>query len=272
VVSVASRGSERLVERLVKSRDEAVAAEMRATEATEKRGQAERAKARAEAADVAKSDFLASMSHELRTPLNAILGYTELVSEEIAPVAPESLRDLERIARASTHLRVLIDDVLDLSKVEAGRLELRVEPVELGPLFDELQKTAQPLVERRQNTLEIATTDLVVRADTTRVLQVLLNLVGNSAKFTEEGRIQVAAERVEGMVQIDVVDDGCGMTPEQLETAFQVFGMVERGSRPEGGTGLGLPLARRLAETMGGTLEAQSVPGRGTTMRVRLPA
>ncbi|MCB9677152.1 MAG: HAMP domain-containing histidine kinase [Alphaproteobacteria bacterium] len=254
---VAAWSSERLVRRVLNARDAELEAERRAAHEESLRMQAELATARSVARDEAKSTFLASMSHELRTPLNAIIGYAELVREELDDDGLQE--DLGRIASSGQHLRRLIDDVLDLSKIEAGRFEVRDEDVGLAEVFDEVATTARPLVLKRGNTLEIADGHgLVARADRVRVVQVLLNLVGNAAKFTESGRVSVEVEAV---------------TAEQLESAFEAFSQVGGEAvetRTEGGTGLGLPLARRLTEAMGGTLTATSTPGVGTAMRVTL--
>jgi len=232
---------------------------------------AERELLQIEARDTAKSEFLTSMSHELRTPLNAILGYTELLQEELED-QPEVVADLERIHGSGSHLRRLIDDVLDLSRVEAGRLTLEVEEVALTDVLVQLERSVAPLVRARDNALHVGDTELCVRADGVRLLQILVNLVGNAAKFTEAGRIDVVANGILGGVVVEVADTGRGMDPEQLRRAFQPFETVGNDHLEEGGTGLGLPLSKKLAEAMGGDLTATSRPGEGTKVKVFLPA
>jgi len=228
--------------------------------------------ARARAADEAKSGFLAAMSHELRTPLNAVLGYAELVSEEVEHVAPHALPDLDRIVRAGQHLRRLIDDVLDLSKIEAGRMTVLREPFAVEEVVSDVVQTTRSLVEVRHNRLESMVTEgLTVIGDRQRLHQILLNLIGNSAKFTREGRIWLWAVEDEGRVAVVVGDDGKGMTTDELASAFEKFGQADDPSVPEGGTGLGLPIALELTAAMGGHLVATSEPGRGTEIMLRLP-
>ncbi|MEN0068222.1 MAG: HAMP domain-containing sensor histidine kinase [Myxococcota bacterium] len=219
----------------------------------------------------AQSAFLTSMSHELRTPLNAILGYVELVAEEIADLAPDSVADLERVGVAGRHLRRLIDDVLDLSKLEAGKLVVDDAIVAIGPLLDEVADASRTLAKARGNVLIVDIPAVVrVRGDELRLRQVLLNLVSNSAKFTADGTITLRAVRAHHGVVVSVSDTGCGMTAAELEQAFRRFGQNPHDAPAEGGTGLGLTIARELTLAMGGSLEASSAPGIGTTMALRL--
>ncbi len=234
--------------------------------------EAEMAATRARAADEAKSGFLAAMSHELRTPLNAVLGYAELLGEELEDRVPEALADLERITRSGQHLRRLIDDVLDLSKVEAGRMVVAREPFAIGDVVEDVLQTTRSLVFARNNQIEAQIADgLTAIGDRQRLRQILLNLVGNSAKFTSDGQIYVRAVEDEGRAAVVVGDTGQGMTVQELKRAFEKFGQAGDPTKPEGGTGLGLPIARELTAAMGGHLVATSEPGRGTEIMLRLP-
>lgn len=228
-----------------------------------------RAEAAERRANQAKSDFLANMSHELRTPLNAMLGYTELVAEEVAELdAPGVIGDLQRIGRSGDHLLQLVNDILDLSKIEAGRMELTLEPVELEPLVNATLDALGPVLGARGNTVETELAAVVVSADVVRLQQCLSNLLANAAKFTEGGRITVRV-RDDG---IEVEDTGIGMTPEQLERVFDPFAQAEATTaRQFGGTGLGLAIVERLIVRMGGSIEARSELGRGTCFRLCLP-
>ncbi len=234
----------------------------------------------AEAANRAKSAFLAGMSHELRTPLNAILGYSEMLLEDDARAGGELQRaDVERIQSSGRYLLGLVNDVLDLSKVEAGKMELVIEAFDLAPFLKGVVDTARPLVERNGNVLEIdgAEAPAVLRTDETKVRQVLLNLLGNAGKFTRKGRVSLRVAREEGpegapWVRFDVADTGIGMSAEQLERLFEPFAQAGAGTnRQFGGTGLGLALSRRLAGLLGGEVAVVSEPGSGSTFTLRLP-
>ena len=229
-------------------------------------------------ANRAKSAFLANMSHELRTPLNAILGYTELLQEELEEREPPEIRaDLERIHGAGSHLLGLISDVLDLSKIEAGKLELIERPFAVREVIDEIIATVAPLVARNRNRLVHACPPTIgeMVADPMRLWQVLLNLLNNAAKFTEDGTItlSVAAEGPGGgTLRFEVRDTGIGMSPEQLARLFEEFFQADTSTtRRHGGTGLGLAISRRLVQAMGGEIEVESALGQGSRFTVRLP-
>jgi signal transduction histidine kinase/DNA-binding response OmpR family regulator len=231
----------------------------------------------AESANAAKSQFLASMSHELRTPLNAIIGYSEMLQEEVADLGQERLMpDLDKINGAGKHLLSLINDILDLSKVEAGKMTLFVEEFDVSKLIREVESTVQPLVSKNGNNLvvncprEIGT----MRTDQTKLRQVLFNLLSNASTFTEKGTIslEVSTTSPESGFRFVIRDTGIGMTAEQLAKLFQPFTQADAGtSRKYGGTGLGLALSRKFCELMGGTLEVQSEPGAGSAFTVMLP-
>jgi two-component system, NtrC family, sensor kinase len=227
-----------------------------------------------------KSEFLASMSHELRTPLNAILGITQVLQAE----ARLSKRDdqsepLQRIHGAGRHLLTLINDILDLSKIEAGRMDFQSEEVALGPVLDEFRSTMVSLAEKNGNTIEIscASDAVTVYADAVRLRQVLLNVGSNANKFTEQGTITVTVDRESAnqhrCIRFRVSDTGIGMAPEQVSRLFQDFVQADASTaRKYGGTGLGLAISRRLCGMMGGDITVDSKPGAGSTFTIRLPA
>jgi PAS domain S-box-containing protein len=233
------------------------------------------AKDAAEEASRAKSMFLANMSHELRTPLNAIIGYAEILQEEAAELTPEQLvKDLKKIQTAGRQLLGLISDVLDLSKIEAGRMELEREPYDLGTLVSETVEAFQPLMAGRHNALEVAVEPSLpmLVGDPGKVRQCLLNLLSNAHKFTEHGRVDVSVTLEGAMAHVTVADTGIGMTPEQLARLFQEFVQADASTtRRYGGTGLGLALTRRLCRLMGGDVTVDSSLGKGTTFTLRLP-
>ncbi len=237
------------------------------------------AKEAAETANRAKSAFLANMSHELRTPLNAILGYSEMLQEEAQEQGWSSLsRDLRRIHAAGTHLLTLINDILDLSKIEAGKMELYLEPFDVVGLVDHVVTTVRPLVEKNANTLVVERGPSLglMYSDQTRVKQVLFNLLSNAAKFTVEGTIRIAVMReadADGSwLRFSVSDTGIGMTSAQLAILFADFTQADASTtRKYGGTGLGLALCRRFSAMLGGTIRVTSSYGVGSTFTVSLP-
>ena len=232
----------------------------------------------AEEANRAKSQFLANMSHELRTPLNAIIGYSEMLEEEAEEAGlREFVPDLGKIQGAGRHLLSLINDILDLSKIEAGRTEIVTERVDLGTLVREVEDTTRPLVARNGNTLQVAIDPSMrpVVTDAMKLRQVLLNLLSNASKFTEQGtiRMDVGPDPLNGAhFLVRVADDGIGMTEEQMGRLFVAFSQAENTtSRRYGGTGLGLAISRRFCILLGGDLTVESDPGHGSAFTVRLP-
>jgi signal transduction histidine kinase len=231
-----------------------------------------------EAANAAKTFFLANVSHELRTPLNAVIGYSEMLEEEARALQDRFVPDLRKIQSAARHLLELINELLDLSKMEAGHMELEPEEVDLDALLREVAATVEPLVRQNGSTLELRASPELgrVRADPGRLRQVLLNLLGNAAKFTQGGQVRLEAERTAAggrpELVLRVVDTGIGISPEQAERLFQPFTQADSGiHRKYGGTGLGLAISRRFCRLMGGDITLQSEPGRGSTFTVRLP-
>ena len=235
----------------------------------------------AENANRAKSLFLANMSHELRTPLNAVIGYSEMLYEEAEDQGLEDfIPDLQKIHRAGKHLLDLINDVLDLSKIEAGRMELFLETFDASDTVREVAMTVQPLMEKNCNTLTVECDPNLglMYADLTKVRQNLMNLLSNAAKFTEKGAIRLEAAREREAVGDDwlifrVSDTGIGMTPEQRERLFEPFTQADASTtRKFGGTGLGLAITRRFSQMMGGDVVVESEPGQGSKFTLRLPA
>ncbi len=226
------------------------------------------------AANAAKSAFLAMMSHELRTPLNAVIGYSDMLKDELAEdgVTPTTMADLEKIKSAGRHLLELINSVLDLSKIEAGKIELEFGTVSVQQLVDYAASTVHPLIEPNGNRLVLQVPSDIgdVRSDATRLRQVLLNLLSNAAKFTRQGVITLTArrERKPGSGEhlvFDIQDTGIGMTPEQQAKLFQAFVQADSSTTREyGGTGLGLVICRRLCQLLGGDVTVRSVAGQGS--------
>jgi signal transduction histidine kinase len=226
-----------------------------------------------------KSQFLASMSHELRTPLNAIIGLTEMMVSNAARFGTEKAQEpLQRVNAAGTHLLSLINEILDLSKIEVGKLELNLEPVNLARLVDEVIGTAGQLAEKNKNRLVVEAQENLgtLTADSMRLKQILLNLLSNACKFTKEGEVALRVRRVadgRDWVELAVADTGIGLTAEQQAKLFQEFTQADSlTARRYGGTGLGLALSRKLARMMGGDVTVTSEPGKGSVFTVRLPA
>ena len=229
----------------------------------------------AEAANRAKSEFLANMSHELRTPLSAVIGYSEMLEEEMADSAPALLPDVQKIQSNARHLLSLINDVLDLSKIEAERMTLFAEPFQANQLVHDVAMTAGALVKQKRNTL---LTDMpfdlgTMNTDQGKLRQCLLNLVSNAAKFTENGQITLRARRDRDTLEFAVSDTGIGMTPEQLDKLFERFSQADASTtRRFGGTGLGLAITRAFCRLMGGDVTVTSTEGAGSVFTIRVPA
>jgi|GEM_PF-1163385 len=255
-----------------RSREEAEEARQRAEEA---RIAAEEARVAAEQASRTKSAFLANMSHELRTPMNAIIGYSEMLIEEVEEMEPDEARaDLGKIHAAGKHLLSLINDVLDLSKIEAGKMTLHLEDFEVATLVDEVVGTIQPLVAKSGNELRVSLAQGcgAMRADLTKTRQALLNLLSNASKFTDKGVVELVVSSDERAVRFEVRDTGIGMTADQLGRLFEAFVQADSSTtRKYGGTGLGLAISRRFCRMMGGDITVDSVLGKGSVFTVVLP-
>jgi signal transduction histidine kinase/DNA-binding NarL/FixJ family response regulator len=257
--------------------EQLIRAELRLSQAVD---EALLAKAAAEGANLAKSTFLANMSHELRTPLNAIIGYSEMLQEDAeAQGATAYVADLQKVTGAGRQLLAIITDVLDLSKIEAGRMEVHLEPCTVATVLQGVLDTSLPLARTRGNILTSAGFDTLGAAhtDPTKLQQILLNLVGNACKFTSHGQVHVAARRQADpdgdWLVIDVRDTGIGISPEQQGRLFHEFSQADASTtRRFGGTGLGLAISQRLCALLGGAITVVSEPGRGSTFTVRLPA
>ena len=237
------------------------------------------AKEIAEAASRAKSAFLANMSHELRTPLNAIIGYSEMLAEELASERADLTADMQQITAAGQHLLTLINDILDLSKIEAGRIDLYMEDFDPLLIVRNVAATVEPLVRQRGNRLELQLDGAfgTIHADPTRLRQILLNLLSNAAKFTAHGVVTLRVSRADDEVApgflFAVSDTGIGISAEHLARLFQPFTQADSSTtRRYGGTGLGLAISQRFSALMGGTITVVSTPGQGSTFTVRLPA
>jgi adenylate cyclase len=225
-----------------------------------------------------KSQFLASMSHELRTPLNAIIGLTEMMVTNAARFGKEkALEPLRRVNAAGTHLLSLINEVLDLSKIEAGKLDLNPETIHLTRLIDEVIGTAEQLAEKNKNRLIVEARENIgaLKADPMPLKQILLNLLSNACKFTKEGEVALHVRKVadgRDWIEVAVADTGIGLTAEQQAKLFQDFTQADSlTARRYGGTGLGLAISRKLARMMGGDVTVASEPGKGSVFTVRLP-
>ncbi|MBX2796730.1 MAG: hypothetical protein KTR31_03640 [Myxococcales bacterium] len=244
-----------------------------AHEVTERR----EAEARASHASVAKSQFLASMSHELRTPLNAVIGYTELVREEVQDVAVGLGvdRHLERVQRSATHLLHMINDILDLAKVESGQWDIAWEPVDATQVLTTVAETVTPIATSKNNrvTVDVDRDVPLVWSDSTRLTQILVNLASNAAKFTTDGTVRLHASTTDSDVTIEVIDTGCGIPEDKLETVFEKFVQLDGPStRRHPGTGLGLALCRELAQVLRARIDVHSEVGVGSTFVLTLPS
>lgn len=228
-----------------------------------------------EKANRLKSEFLASMSHELRTPINALIGYASLMLDRIyGDLTPRQEEGLNRIQGAAQHLLALINDILDLAKIEAGRMPLHLDDVTLGDIIQEISQQMEPLVKKRSLTftVEMPSKDVMLHTDRTKVKQILLNLLSNAVKFTHHGGIWVTVSRDEEDLRFDVRDTGIGIRASDLESIWEDFRQVDQSrTREFGGTGLGLSITRKLVDALGGHVFAESVFGKGSTFTVVLP-
>ncbi len=233
--------------------------------------------ARDEAIDASrhKSEFLSNISHELRTPLQAIMGYSDILHERLEDEGLDDLcEDTECITDNANHLLNLINSILDLSKIEAGRMDIHLAHVKIGNVVRQAQETILPLMQKNANQLvvEIEETDQMIRIDETKLLQILLNLLSNAGKFTQMGRVTVSVRQSEDELNIEVADTGIGIKQQHLNVIFDAFRQVDGSATREfEGTGLGLSITRRFCEVMGGYISVTSQPGRGSTFSVRFP-
>jgi signal transduction histidine kinase/CheY-like chemotaxis protein len=231
----------------------------------------------AQSANRAKSQFLANMSHELRTPMNAIIGYSEMLTDEAEDLGlRQFVPDLKKIRTAGKQLLALINDILDLSKIEAGKVELHYEEFDVKDMISDVAAISEPLAAKNSNTLVMNIADGVMYSDLTRIRQILFNLLSNACKFTQSGTVELTVTGESGsagdLMKFQVKDSGIGMTPEQAGKVFEAFAQADSSTtRKYGGTGLGLAITKKFCEMMDGTIEVESEPGKGTTFTVRLP-
>ncbi|MCD9023223.1 MHYT domain-containing protein [Cohnella silvisoli] len=244
----------------------------------ERTAQLEKAHDEAIQANMIKSQFLANMSHELRTPLNAIIGYSEMLMEEAEDLgAPAFVEDLGKISVSGKHLLALINDILDISKIEAGKMEIYYETIGLDEIFQDVMTTVKPLIEKNGNRLETRFIEGELKTDVTKLRQILINLLSNASKFSKESTIVFevypqSRNNVAGYC-FSVKDTGIGMTPEQVEKLFQPFSQADSSTtRKYGGTGLGLAISQSFCNIMGGDINVESAPGQGSTFTCWLPA
>jgi signal transduction histidine kinase len=222
-----------------------------------------------------KSEFLASMSHELRTPLNAVLGHTSLLLDRLfGDVTVQQIDSLERIRAAGQHLQALIDDILDLAKIEAGKMPLHIEEIPLAEVITEVAQQLEPMVRKKglEATYSVEDDGMFVYTDRTKLKQILLNLLSNAVKFTQTGWVRLAATRSGNVVRIAVSDSGIGIKSEHLDAIWEDFRQIDQSrTREFGGTGLGLSITRKLLERLGGSVRVASSYGTGTTFTAELP-
>lgn len=229
----------------------------------------------AEAASKAKSSFLANMSHELRTPLNVIIGYSEIIKDNAEDNLIDSIpEDAEKITKAGHHLLSLINDVLDLSKIESGKMEVYIENINMHILLHDIKSTTERLITKNKNHLifDVPENIPVIKTDDTKLRQILLNIIGNAAKFTDHGEITIKVEALESYIKLTIADTGIGMTKEQLRKLTLPFTQADISTTKKyGGTGLGMSLTEHLAEILGIKIEVSSEPDKGTQFSLSIP-